>query len=87
MTLAKFHPTASNILASTSADFTVKLFDIEKGKELNSFEGCDQLIHDIAWDYSGRLYATSCKDKIVRLVDARSAEEAMQIKDVHEGAK
>jgi coronin-1B/1C/6 len=85
--LCSFHPTASNVLASAGADFHVKLFDIEKGSEINSFEGCDQLIHDVAWDYSGRLYAVSSKDKIVRLVDARSAEEAMQIPNVHEGAK
>jgi len=42
----------------------VKLWDIEKGVEMNSFGGHSELIQDIVWDYTGRGYATSCKDKV-----------------------
>eukprot|EP00616_Rhizochromulina_sp_CCMP1243_P006562 CAMPEP_0118965132 /NCGR_PEP_ID=MMETSP1173-20130426/2724_1 /TAXON_ID=1034831 /ORGANISM="Rhizochromulina marina cf, Strain CCMP1243" /LENGTH=451 /DNA_ID=CAMNT_0006913701 /DNA_START=40 /DNA_END=1395 /DNA_ORIENTATION=- len=87
VTLLKSHPTASNVLASASADHTVKLWDIEKGKNINTFEGHPDNIQDIAWDYTGRLYATSCKDKVVRIIDARGAEEAFTIPQAHDGAK
>lgn len=51
---------------------TVKLWDIEKAMEINTLEAHDQLIQDIVWDYLGTTYATSCKDKSVRIIDARS---------------
>jgi len=87
VTLLKFHPTASNVLGSVSGDQTVKVWDIEKGLEINSFNEHSDLIQDIAWDYTGAQYATASKDKTVRLVDARSATLAGTIKDAHEGAK
>jgi coronin-1B/1C/6 len=127
VTLAKFHPTASNVLASIAGDHLVKLWDIEKGSEINCYSGHADLIQDIAWDYTGQRYATSSKDKKVRLsvkpraigcvavsvsvslccavvtfsfltrrrqhrhqvriVDARSGEEAAVIDGAHEGAK
>jgi len=87
VTLLRFHPTASNVLASTSADFTVKIWDIEKGAELITLEAHEQLIQDIVWDYTGSIYATSCKDKDVRLIDARANTIASHIVEAHEGAK
>jgi coronin-1B/1C/6 len=88
VTLLRFHPTASNVLASTAADQTVKLWDIEKGSEINSLNDVhDQLIQDVVWDYHGNTYATSCKDKNVRLFDARSAQLTTTIANAHEGAK
>lgn len=55
---------------------TVKLWDIEKGMDINTLHAHDQLIQDVVWDYYGTTYATSCKDKSVRIIDARSAEVA-----------
>lgn len=73
VTLLRFHPTANNVLASVGADYTVKLWDIEKGGEMITCEGVhDQLIQDVVWDYIGSTYATSCKDKHIRIIDARS---------------
>jgi coronin-1B/1C/6 len=88
VTLLRFHPTANNVLASTSADQTVKLWDIEKGCEIQSLNDThDQLIQDIVWDFTGTNYATSSKDKHIRIVDARSSVVAQTIQTAHEGAK
>jgi coronin-1B/1C/6 len=38
VTLVKFNPTAANVLASTAADASVKIWDIERGEELSSCE-------------------------------------------------
>lgn len=88
VTLLRFNPTANNVLASISSDLSVKLWDIEKGVEMNSNSTVhEQLIQDIVWDYKGNNYATSSKDKHVRIFDARTATECGKIETAHEGAK
>jgi coronin-1B/1C/6 len=88
VTLMRFHPTAENVLATVGGENVVKLWDIQKGAEINTLAGAhDQLIQEIVWDYHGNQYATSCKDKHVRIVDARSATVANTIENAHEGAK
>jgi coronin-1B/1C/6 len=88
VTLVRFHPTASNVLASTSADYTVKTWDIEMGEEISTFTGFgDNLIQDIVWDVRGDQYATSCKDKKVRFVDPRAGTLSSTIEKAHDGLK
>ncbi|KAG5192143.1 hypothetical protein JKP88DRAFT_204540 [Tribonema minus] len=87
VTLLRFHPTASNVLASASADTLIKLWDIEKSVEINTLAAHDQLIQDIVWDYTGANYATTCKDKSVRICDARAAKVSTVIPNAHEGAR
>jgi len=84
--LLRYHPSASNVIASTSSDHTVKLWDIEAGQEMSTFEGND-LFQDIVWDYKGDNYATTCKDKAVRFVDARTATVSGKIVQAHDGVK
>lgn len=90
VTHLRFHPTADNVLASVGGDNTVKLWDIAAGREINSLDAQihdHQLIQDCVWDYTGANYATSCKDKSVRIVDARSGTVADCIANAHEGSK
>lgn len=61
---------------SVSADMTVKLWDIEAGMNINTLSAHEQLIQDIVWDFYGNTYATSCKDKSLRIIDARSPQVA-----------
>ena len=85
--LLRFHPTANNVLASTSSDYTVKIWDIESAMELSTFSDMQDLCQDIVWDYKGDNFATSCKDKTVRFVDARTATETARIAEAHDGIK
>lgn len=62
---------------------TVKLWDIEKGMEMNTLDAHEQLIQDIVWDFYGSTYATSCKDKCIRIIDSRTPEVAQVIR-VHD---
>lgn len=88
VTLLRFHPTASNVLASASADYTVKTWDIEMGEEISTFDNFNNsLVQDIVWDGRGETYAISCKDKKVRFVDPRSAALSSVIEKVHDGLK
>jgi len=87
VTLLRYHPTASNILLSTSADCTTKVWDIERGEAVTTFTEMQDLVHDIIWDVRGDMYATSCKDKAVRFVDGRQGTLACSIPMAHEGSK
>lgn len=88
VTLLRFHPTASNVLASTSADYTVKIWDIEKAEDMTSYNDFgDHLIQDIVWDTNGDVCATSCKDKNVRFFDPRAGETSNVIEKAHDGLK
>ena len=88
VTLLRFHPCASNVLASISADLTVKLWDIEKGSECFSLDGVHtELIQDIQWSPEGKVYVTTSKDKTVRITDPRENTVAISIPQAHEGAK
>lgn len=87
VTLLRFHPTASNVLASCSSDYVVKVWDAEKGEEISSFDGNGGLIQDLVWDFKGDLLATSCKDKIVRIMDPRAGSVVSTIEKAHEGVK
>eukprot|EP00567_Pseudictyota_dubia_P003711 CAMPEP_0197444788 /NCGR_PEP_ID=MMETSP1175-20131217/10177_1 /TAXON_ID=1003142 /ORGANISM="Triceratium dubium, Strain CCMP147" /LENGTH=450 /DNA_ID=CAMNT_0042975641 /DNA_START=93 /DNA_END=1445 /DNA_ORIENTATION=- len=87
VTLLHFHPTASNVLGSCSSDYVVKVWDVEKGEEISSFDDNGGLIQDLEWDFKGDVLATSCKDKIVRIMDPRAGTVASTIENAHDGVK
>lgn len=74
--LVKFHPTASNVLGSVSGEGMVKVWDIEKGSEMVTCSAHDQLVQDFVWDTNGNSYLTTCKDKALRIIDARTGAVA-----------
>jgi len=86
VTLIRFHPTASNTMLSASADYTVKTWDIETGAAITSLD-CANVAQDIVWDVRGDNYATSNKDKSVRLVDGRTGKELAKMAEAHDGSK
>lgn len=86
VTLIRFHPTASNTMLSCSADYTVKTWDIEAGTAISSLE-TSNLTQDIIWDVRGDNYATSNKDKSVRIIDGRTGSESSKIDVAHDGSK
>ena len=51
---------------------STQVWDIEKGSESASCEEHKQLIQDIVWDHEGKVWATSSKDKKLRLGDPLS---------------
>ena len=63
------------------------MWDIEKGSESASCEEHKQLIQDIVWDHEGKVWATSSKDKKLRLGDPRSKSIVGEIDQAHAGAK
>mmetsp|Transcript_14044 Transcript_14044/g.17700 ORF Transcript_14044/g.17700 Transcript_14044/m.17700 type:complete len:454 (+) Transcript_14044:232-1593(+) len=86
VTLIRFNPTVDNVLASTSSDMSVKVWDIQKAEVINSFDDMGDLTHDLVWDFRGDNYAASAKDKLVRFMDGRTGKVTNTI-SAHDGVK
>eukprot|EP00339_Tiarina_fusa_P013227 CAMPEP_0117080112 /NCGR_PEP_ID=MMETSP0472-20121206/56527_1 /TAXON_ID=693140 ORGANISM="Tiarina fusus, Strain LIS" /NCGR_SAMPLE_ID=MMETSP0472 /ASSEMBLY_ACC=CAM_ASM_000603 /LENGTH=707 /DNA_ID=CAMNT_0004807625 /DNA_START=208 /DNA_END=2332 /DNA_ORIENTATION=+ len=84
--MTKFHPVASNVLASASYDMTVKLWDIEKSSAVSTIEGHPDYLQSFDWNYNGSLFASACKDKNLRIVDPHSGSIVATAAG-HQGAK
>ncbi|XP_012694253.2 coronin-7 isoform X1 [Clupea harengus] len=74
----KFHPHASGLLASSSYDLTVRLWDLQSEKEVKKLKGHEDQIFGMAWSPDGKLLATVCKDGKVRVYDPRKSDQPIQ---------
>uniref|UniRef100_A0A9J8ALL2 Coronin n=1 Tax=Cyprinus carpio carpio TaxID=630221 RepID=A0A9J8ALL2_CYPCA len=74
----KFQPHASGLLASSSYDLTVRLWNLGTGEEVKRLSGHQDQIFGIAWSPDGKLLATVCKDGKVRLYDPRKSTLPIQ---------
>ena len=81
----KFHPTAEGILATASND--VKIWDVNAQKSVLQSETHADMVQSFDWDWTGSTYATTCKDKKLRLFDPRSGAKAVTVADSHTGVK
>lgn len=72
VTNLQFHPTASGVLASASADHTVKLWDIEKQAEIKTFDEHKDAMHHISWNTDGSLISSINKDGTCKVFDPRA---------------
>ncbi|CAG8656654.1 4609_t:CDS:10 [Funneliformis caledonium] len=81
-----FHPVADNVLASSSADLTIKLWDIEKGVEKQELKGFLDFVQSMSWNWNGSLMVTTCRDKKLRIFDVRSSKVVQEAAS-HQGIK
>ena len=71
--LIEFHPCAENVLASSSLDYSVKIWNTETGKDEITLQHKD-LVTSFAFNYNGSLLATCSRDKKLRIWDIRSGK-------------
>uniref|UniRef100_A0A669EMK9 Coronin n=1 Tax=Oreochromis niloticus TaxID=8128 RepID=A0A669EMK9_ORENI len=74
----KFHPLASGVLVSSSYDLTVRLWNLETGKQVKVLDGHQDQVFGMAWSPDGKLLATVCKDGKVRIYDPRKSTSPLQ---------
>ncbi|KAG0704548.1 hypothetical protein DFH29DRAFT_801556 [Suillus ampliporus] len=83
-----FHPTASNVLASASGEHTVKLWDLaDTDRPRAVLTGHNDTIQSLAFNPTGTLMATTCRDRKLRLFDPRAGGEAVRVTEAHGGIK
>ncbi|EGV65758.1 Coronin-like protein crn1 [Yamadazyma tenuis] len=81
----QFHPCAENVVASSSLDYSVKIWNLETGKDEITLQHKD-LVTSFAFNYNGTLLATSSRDKKLRIWDIR-AGKIISEGPGHNGAK
>lgn len=74
----KFHPLAANILASSSYDLTVRVWDVCAGRQALLLRGHGDQVFTLAWSPNGQRLATVCKDGKVRVYEPRQTAEPLQ---------
>ncbi|WBW71808.1 actin binding protein, coronin Crn1 [Schizosaccharomyces osmophilus] len=81
----QFHPAAANVLASSSADKTIKLWDCEKGIAQVTLP-MNEICQSISFNADGNLLVSTGRDKKIRIWDPRT-EKPVSVSNGHAGAK
>ena len=69
-----WHPLANNVLATAGFDKKVIIWDVERGEPAIVIEGHRDTIYSMCWSRDGSYLATTCKDKMMRIIDVRKEE-------------
>ena len=80
-----FNSAAENILASSSGDYTVKLWDLEDGQAKLTLKHTD-IVQSLDWSADGSMLVTTSRDKKLRFWDVRQQKPAHEVAS-HSGAK
>jgi WD40 repeat protein len=67
------------MIATSSADKFVKVFEIPSGKFVKSFEGHTHHVLDVGWQADGKLLASAGADNTVKVWDYEKGEQARTI--------
>ncbi|XP_069762357.1 coronin-7-like [Narcine bancroftii] len=74
----RFHPQAADILASSSYDMTVRIWNLHSGKEEIVLRGHTDQIFSMSWSPDGQQLATVSRDGSIRVYDPRRADHPVQ---------
>lgn len=80
-----FNSAAENVLASSSGDYTVKLWDLEDGQAKLTLKHTD-IVQSLDWSANGSMMVTTSRDKKLRFWDVRQQKPAHEVPS-HSGAK
>ncbi|XP_050099196.1 coronin-7 isoform X4 [Anopheles aquasalis] len=81
-----FHPTADCLLFATAVG-CVSLWDLTNQQEAFSNNEHPEVIQSLGWKQDGKVCATSCKDKMVRVLDPRAQSPIVMVADSHQSIK
>lgn len=80
-----WHPSAENILLSSGSDNRIIIWDVGTAEAITVIDHPDLAFH-CAWSWDGSRLATTCKDRKIRIYDARTGDCESE-GEGHEGAK
>jgi len=85
--LVSWHPTAEHILASAGADNMIFLWKVDSAEVLVSIDCHSDLPLSLSWNLNGSQFATTCKDKTLRVINPRNGKVIAEKEKAHEGNK
>lgn len=80
-----FNPAAENVLATSSGDYTIKVWDVEAGSPRITLKHTD-IVQSLSWSANGSMMVTTSRDKKLRIWDVRQ-EKPTHVVPGHAGAK
>lgn len=81
----QFNPAAQNVLASSSGDYSIKLWDIDAESSKLVLKHGD-IVQSLSWSGDGKYLTTTCRDKKLRVWDVRQEKPVVETL-AHSGAK
>jgi coronin-1B/1C/6 len=81
-----WHPSALNVLLSSGSDMKIFIWNVGTSTILSTIDCHPEVILSVSWNYNGSRIVTSCKDKILRVINPRNGE-VLQSGTGHQGGK
>ena len=73
VTSVDFHTNVENIVVTSAGDLSVRVWDIAAEKEVMKFTDLHtDVVQSVTFNWDSSLFATSCKDKLLRIFDPRT---------------
>ncbi|XP_059808953.1 coronin-2B isoform X3 [Hypanus sabinus] len=72
--LIEWHPTTNNILFSAGYDYKILIWNLEIGEPVKMIDCHTDVILCMSFNTDGSLFATTCKDKKLRVIEPRSGK-------------
>lgn len=70
----QWHPTANNILVTAGGENKLLIWNVGTGEALLEVDGHPDQIWSISFNYDGSQLVTTCKDRVIRIIDSHSGE-------------
>ncbi|TCD71671.1 Coronin-like protein crn1 [Steccherinum ochraceum] len=83
-----FHPTSEHVLATSTGEHLVKLWDLGSPEQPRSvLHGHGDAIQSLTFNPNGNLLVTTCRDRKIRIFDPRAGGDAVRVGEGHGGIK
>jgi len=85
--LLKWHPTALNVMATSSWDKTIKLWNVATADCVQTYDDFKESTLSMDFNADGSLLATTSKAKVVKIFDPRNPQVAVAEFECSDGSK
>jgi len=84
--IVEWHPSVQNVLLSDGFDYMLIIWNTTTGRPIREITCHTDTIYSMSFNWEGSLLATTCKDRMIRVIDPRTGAVVQQGQG-HEGTK
>jgi len=78
VTVVQYHPLAADVIATVSADYVIRVWNVQTKACVIQLEAHPDQVFSLAWSPCGKFIASVCKDGKVRIFEPRSKTTAIR---------